>query len=604
MAIAEHDRSVTKAAHRRRQVHVEQVRSVYLHSTTTTIGSLFAGTALVAVMWRHVSHAGLIAWIAFLCVHQAVRVYHYRSYLAAGPDGQAERWRRLYIIIAAATAGLIWGSSGVLMYVPGSLPHQAMLVLILFGIATVSMTSLSAVAPAFYALIPLTLLPIIVRMLLDPGPARVYLAIPGIIVFFVVLAFGRRVNAVIRESLEKRFENVDLIDDLRAQTEIAEQARRNAEAANRAKTQFFAAASHDLRQPLHALGLFAGALYERIKEPALVKLVDSINDSVSALEGLFNELLDIAKLDSGIIKPAPENFPLDELFNRLRKDFAAEAEAKGLRFSLEGGSHAVMSDPLLLECILRNLVSNAIRYTPHGEVQLRAVAEDESAIRIEVRDTGIGIRPEDQERIFEEFQQLGNPGRTSKKGLGLGLSIVKRLCGLLGYEIHLRSEAGQGACFSFQMPRGALSGPARSGERKQRPRADLSGKLIIVIDDEASIVEGMEVLLSGWGVEVIGSLTGDDVIEAVHAKLRMPDIIIADYRLADGVLGTQVVARLREELDPEIPVILITGSTAPEHVSNADVQGYQLLLKPVQPNALRELIDAALNAGRPADATP
>jgi len=581
------------AARRRAQVHVEQVRSVYLHSPTTTIGSLAAGGALVAVMWNQISHTALIGWMLALCLHQSLRTYHYRSYLRTGPEGQQSgRWARLYIL-AVTIAGIIWGSAGVLMYVPDSLAHQAMLVLILFGIATVSMTALSAFAPAFNILIPLALLPIIARMLMDPGPARLYLAIPGIIVFFVVLSFGRTVNRIIAESLEKRFENLDLIEELRAQKAIAEQAQQEAEAANRSKTQFFAAASHDLRQPLHAMGLFAAALYEKIRDPEVLNVVKSINASVSALEGLFNELLDISKIDSGVIKSDFSHFALEEVFGRLRHDFSAEAAEKGLRFSMEGGAQVIESDPVLLERILRNLVSNAIRYTAAGEVAITA-APVNGSVRIEVRDTGPGIRPEDRERIFEEFFQLANPARTSKKGLGLGLSIVRRLCGLLGYTIRVTSELGKGSTFDFDVPRGVAPAPRATAPAAPAARTDLSGKLIVVIDDEAAIVDGMKVLLAGWGVEVIGSLTGDDVIEAVHARERMPDLIIADYRLAGGAVGTEVIERLRRELDPEIPAVVITGSAAPERVSEAGAGRHGLLIKPVQPDKLRELITQTL----------
>jgi len=596
MASKERDSAIAadgSDSRRRAQIRVDQVRTVYLHSPTTTIGSLVAGAALVAVMWNHVSHPVLIGWLLALCLHQSLRVYHYRSYLRAGVESQqSERWGKLYIM-AAATAGLIWGSAGVLMYVPDSLAHQAMLVLILFGIANVSTSTLAAFGPAFYALNLLMLLPIIGRMLLDPGPARIYLAIPGIIVILVVLSFGRTVNRIIAESKKRRFENLDLIEDLRTQKVIAEQARQEAETANRSKTQFFAAASHDLRQPLHAMGLFAAALYEKIKDPEVLNIVKSINASVAALEGLFNELLDIAKIDSGVIKPNLTHFALESVFGRLRDEFSAEAAAKDLRLSVDGGAHIVTSDTLLLERIIRNLLSNAIRYTSAGEVALSARPAD-GKLRIEVRDTGVGIQPEDQERIFEEFFQLGNPGRTSKKGLGLGLSIVKRLCGLLGYSISLTSEIGKGSMFSFDVPPGTAPERRRDAPVAPRDRTDLSGKSIVVIDDEAAIVEGMKVLLSGWGIEVIGSLTGDDVIEAVHARERMPDLIIADYRLGGGVVGTDVIDRLRRELDPEIPAILVTGSAAPERVSEADANRYDLLLKPVQPETLRKLIDAKL----------
>lgn len=583
------------AARRRAQIRSEQVRTVYLHSPTTTLGSLVAGLALVAVMWDHVSHPVLIGWLLVLCLHQALRVYHYRSYLLAGAENQqAERWGKFYVV-AAATAGVIWGSAGVLMFVPDSLAHQAMLVLILFGIATVSMGSLSAFAPAFYSLVLLTLLPIIVRMLIDPGPARIYLAVPGIIVLGVVLSFGRTVNRIIAEWQTKRLENVDLIEELRAQKAIAEQARQVAETANRSKTQFFAAASHDLRQPLHAMGLFASALHEKIKDPEVLHIVESINASVAALEGLFNELLDISKIDSGVIRPRLTHFPLDEVFGRLQDEFAAEAQARGLRLAVSGGGHIAQSDAVLLERIVRNLLGNAIRYTSSGEVSLSATPTNGS-LRIEVRDTGPGIRAEDQKRIFEEFVQLSNPGRTSRKGLGLGLSIVQRLCGLLGYTIRLASEPGRGSAFSFDVPRGAQAERGRPDAAAPKPRADLSGRLVVVIDDEVAIVEGMRVLLSGWGADVIGSITGDDVVAAVHSKECMPDLIIADYRLAGGTVGTDVIERLRRELDPEIPAILVTGSTGPERVSEADAKRYELLLKPVSPEVLRETIGRKLRA--------
>jgi CheY-like chemotaxis protein len=215
-------------------------------------------------------------------------------------------------------------------------------------------------------------------------------------------------------------------------------------------------------------------------------------------------------------------------------------------------------------------------------------------VQIEVRDTGMGIRPEDRQRIFEEFFQLGNPGRTSRKGMGLGLSIVKRLCGLLGYSIELVSEAGKGSTFGFEVPAGAAARKHDEATGVAKAGTDLTGRLVVVIDDEAAIVDGMKVLLSGWGMDVIGSLSGDDIVAAIHADGRMPDLIIADYRLAGGVIGTEVIERLRRELDPEIPALLITGSTAPERIPEAEAGRHDLLLKPAQPDKLRALISAKL----------
>jgi len=290
-----------------------------------------------------------------------------------------------------------------------------------------------------------------------------------------------------------------LAEKLAAQNVDLQAARDQAEQANRAKTQFFAAASHDLRQPLHAMGLYASALAEKIQYPEVASIVKSINTSVHALESLFNELLDISKLDSGAIKPNLSGFAVQDVLAKPRGEFTVEAAAKKIGLHISEEAHAIHSDPVLLERILRNLLSNAIRYTTEGRIELTLERTD-NGVRIAVRDTGIGIPEEHRQRIFEEFFQVGNPGRTSKKGLGLGLSIVQRLCELLGYAVHVESAAGQGSVFSFEVPLGELPAPA-----PVRPRAssasptDLAGKLIVVVDDEEPIVDGMKVLLSGRG---------------------------------------------------------------------------------------------------------
>ncbi|HSQ05510.1 MAG TPA: hybrid sensor histidine kinase/response regulator, partial [Burkholderiales bacterium] len=569
------------------QVRAEQIRSVYSHSPTTTVASLITGVALVAVMWEQVDHRVLVGWLLALCAYQALRVYQYRVFVNSTPaDLGRVRWDKRYII-TTVVAGIIWGSAGVLMYVPGSLGHQAMLTVVLIGCATVAMTWLSYFAPAFYTLIPLMLAPVIVRMLMDPGPAHIYLGIPGLIALLVVLFFGRKVNCIIGESLHKHFENLDLIEQLRAQKAIAE-------AANRSKTQFFAAASHDLRQPLHAMGLFAGTLHQHIKDPKVLEVVHSINASVAALEGLFNELLDISKIDSGVIKPEPIHFPVSGLLAQLQDEFRVEANEKGLELRTVPSHRYACSDPLLVERILRNLISNALRYTVRGGVVVGCRWRPDR-VRFEVWDSGPGIPAGEQEKIFEEFYQLHNPGRTSKKGLGLGLSIVQRLCNLLDCRVSIKSQPGRGTAFGFDVPLGTA--PAETPSRAQTGApavADLAGRLIVVIDDEEAIVAGMRALLESWGADVIGSLSGDDVLTQVADHGRMPDLIIADYRLAGHVVGTEVIDQLREALDPDIPALLITASTAPGRITEADLRRYDLLLKPVQPERLRALIGAKL----------
>jgi signal transduction histidine kinase/CheY-like chemotaxis protein len=582
------------------KVRAEQIRTVYLHSPTTTLGSLVAGAFLVWMAWDKVSVGVIASWSAALLLHQAVRVYHYGAYLRANPGpAESERWGRLYVG-AAIIAGLIWGSSGIFFYIPDALVQQTYLAFILFSIVSLTIPSISIFAPAFYPLVVLVLAPFMVRCLASGNKHEIALAIPLGIALVIGLMFGRKVNLLVDEAIRRRFENVELIDALSRQKEIAEAARAQAEAANRSKTHFFAAANHDLRQPLHALGLMAAALSERSRDPGVTGLVASINASVEALEELFNELLDISKLDAGAVKPELRDFPVSRVLDRLRLELAPEAAEKGLRLRVMRSRAWVRSDPVLLERILRNLISNAIRYTAHGGV-LAGARRRGGALALEVWDSGVGIPESERGRIFEEFYQLGNAGRASRKGLGLGLAIIQRLCQLLGYRVRVDSRPGRGSVFRFEVPAIApVPEVPQARAHPTRPRGELSGRLVVVIDDDPAIVEGMRSLLATWGVHVLGSSDGEDVMRELERLGRLPDLLIVDYRLAGERLGTEVIDELRAVLDPEIPAIVVTGSTTPDLAERIRARGDDLLAKPVLPADLRARINARLrsHAGR------
>lgn len=576
------------------RVRADQIRSVYVQWPLITIGSLIAGVALTGMMWGRVDHVLLLVWLTALCAYLAVRVWQSVRYVRARPSpAQSPYWGRIYTL-TVGSAGCVWGAAGVIMFVPDSVPHQALLSLILFGIAGTGAIALSAYRPSLYALIPATLIPFILRALSIGQAESIYLALPGVIFLFSALTFGVRMNRAISHSIEKQYENLDLVEQLSQQKAVAEAARSQAEAANRAKTQFFAAASHDLRQPLHAMGLFASSLADKVKDPDALNIVHSINASVGALEGLFNELLDISKIDAGVIKPCLEHFPVARILERLRMDFEHTAREKGLRLVVRDCGLHLHSDPILLERILRNLVTNAIRYTLAGGV-LVACRRHGEQLSLEVWDTGIGIPEEERDRIFEEFYQLANPERSSKKGLGLGLSIVKRLCRLLGYDIALASRVNRGSVFRFRVPIGvAPTKPAQSTPTVARGPGSLDGALIVVVDDEDAIVAGMKVLLTGWGAEVIACSSGEEAMAQVEQAQRVPDLLVVDFRLQNYVTGIDVVAHLRERFGPDIPGILVTGSTAPEHIEEAKANDLHLLLKPVMPAKLRTLINFKL----------
>ncbi len=368
-------------------------------------------------------------------------------------------------------------------------------------------------------------------------------------------------------------------------------ARSDAEAANRAKSQFLAAASHDLRQPLHALGLYAAVLEGKVDQPEVRELTRSINSSVDALENLFSAIMDISKLDAGVLETNITTFRIDALLERINAEFGPSARTKGLELRVHLSHRAVISDAILLQRIVNNLVANAIRYTDAGGVMVCCRARGAN-VSIEVWDTGIGIAPHELPRIFEEFYQIGNKERDRSKGLGLGLAIVRRLSVLLGYRIDVRSRIGRGSYFSVEVP---LDPAFDVAVRAPGPRAvtRLDGKVVVVIDDERAVRDSMGMLLRQWGCEPVTSASLEEAQEALERRGLRPDGIIADYRLREGV-GTAAIEALRQRYGSAVPAAIITGDIGAERLAEFASSGYRHLNKPVPPAQLRALLDALL----------
>ena len=577
------------------KVRREQITSLYRQLPISIGGTLIGMLVLAAAMWRVSPHVPLLGWCVFVSANQGWRaLLHARFFRADVPDATIDRWA-LYWATGAGISGLLWGSTAFL-FLSSTEPHyQVVLTVLVFGVTTGAVPLIASDRWSFYAFVVPALLPYVLRNAFEDDVSSGLLMVIEFVVMLAIISFGRNYNRLLTRSLQDRFQNEALAERLQQQNLELAAARETAEAASRSKTQFFAAASHDLRQPLHALGLFASALNDRAHDPGVTRLVASVKASVSALDSLFNELLDISKIDAGVIEPNLEYFRASSVLDRLRSDFEPEASEKGLRLSVRPCTAYLHGDPVLLERILRNLLSNALRYTERGGVLLGCRRRGERIV-FEVWDSGTGIPGDQQRRVFEEFYQIGNPERSNKRGLGLGLSIVKRLSDLLGYKIELASRSGRGTVFRFSIALGMPPEPAPCARPAEPPRDNIAGGVIVVIDDDASIVDGMTWLLSDWGAEVITSATGTDVIEKVYAAGRLPDMIIADYRLAGGRTGAHVIDELRRELDPEIPAILLTGSTTPECVEEASRFGCSLLLKPADPDMLCTLIASKLRA--------
>lgn len=578
-------------------VRAEQIRMLYRQLPRAFAGNIIGSIVLCAALIGEQPWWVIITWFACFLGVQVVRlILYFHDKKTNFVDRDIDR-AAFYWTTSTFLSGAMLGAISFVFFISGHELYQTLLAITVFGAVTAAVPMIGSHMPCFYAFLLAALTPLILRNAMEGDAAHIAMSLIMVIMAIAYLSFGRDYNRMLIESLRNRFENEMLAERLAAQNVDLEAARVEAEQANRAKTQFFAAASHDLRQPLHAMGLFASALAEKIRYPEVASIVASINASVHALESLFNELLDISKLDSGAIKPKLSGFAIQDVLSRLRAEFTAEAASKNIALQVSEAPHVIHSDAVLLERIVRNLLSNAIRYTQTGSVSLELSRHGEQ-LHVAVRDTGIGIPAEHQQRIFEEFFQVGNPGRTSKKGLGLGLSIVQRMSELLGYKMHVESVAGQGSVFSFEVPIGKMQTLAAVKINRVAPsRTDLSGKFIVVIDDEDAIVDGMKALLTGWGATVFGSTTGDDVVAAVHESGQLPDLLIVDYRLGNSENGIEVAQRLRQELDPEIPAILVTGSTTGDLSDQARANRFEFLLKPVLPDHLRACILSTLGQG-------
>ena len=589
---------------------VDHIRALYVQTPATLTGNFIGMVLMTAIFGPLAEPVRMLGWLAVAVALWLLRLAHYiRFRRQRDADGGTLRlWRRSWMALVLAQ-GALWGVAVWLFWGLGTPYHVVSLILIVYSYCLGSVQLLATQSRVFLAFISLVLIPTIARIASDASqPWHLQLAVILALLFCITVLMARTYGSALGQAITLKARTDDLAERLRHEmvvTEearrVAEEARRAAEAANRAKTQFFAAASHDLRQPLHAMGLFAEALRQRSHDPEVASLVHSINESVDALEGLFGELLDITRIDTGGVEVHPAPVRMRDLFQRLRLHFEPVAFEKGLMLSFRGEQQVTHADPVLLERVLRNLVSNAIRYSDDGGVlvscRLRTAAAG-PLLLLQVWDSGIGIAEASLPRIWDEFFQVhGNRPLEAhqRKGLGLGLAIVKRLAGLLQVPISVRSRVGHGTVFSLELPVGKA--PRRSLETtsasvKLPIGLTLDGRLIIVVEDEAVVREGLVVLLQAWGARVIAF----DTIAALEAWLATPgieppDLQLVDYRLPEGRTGIEALVAMRARWpERKLPAIMITGSTMGGHEDEAVTHDYHLLIKPVLPNKLRAMI--------------
>lgn len=568
-----------------------QVRMMY---ATANPGVMHTLLVLIVgwMYWGIADQDSLLLWLGVMLAISIGRLVMVQMFAANSPhDDDLRRWDQLYLA-AVFVNGICWGAAGFLLYPTENVVYQVVLAFLIGGMSASATASLAARQVAVVLAVCPALLIASTRFLFDGTDGHVEMGVILVLYLAVLMNIGRSMNRQIVDALSLRFENQGLVASLENSVKELEVARGGAEQSNRAKTRFLASASHDLRQPVHAMTLFVAALTRRFAEDQKSQdLIAKINRSLDSVRGLLDSLLDISKLDAGIVHVREERIELRALLDQVVNEFAGEAEQKGLYLRAAGACIFVDSDQVLLGQIVRNLTANAIRYTDDGGV-LIAVRKSAETARIEVWDTGVGIKAGDREEIFQEFFQLRSVSADQQGGLGLGLSIVKRTCGLLDCDIDVMSEVGRGSRFVVTLP---LAESQRQHDTDQDVKVpDLPGAheqtRILLIEDDPLSADALTGLLEIWGYTcaMTDGLAG--VAGAIDALQGRVDLIISDYRLADGETGEHVADEVRSRVGEKTPVLIVTGDTGPDRLLDLRKTGFDLLHKPVQPAELRAIV--------------
>ena len=572
----------------------ESILTLFAQMRNTSLAAVVVSIYMIAASWAFTSHAVVRGWAAVQAASMLSREALVAAFARRRSDSGLERWARLYVL-HQLVVGLIWGSCIFLFAHPDQPITVALTLCCLYSIGAGAVPAQSYTPASLYALIGSLFTLVTVRLVAVGTLEYVALGIASGLYGLTMIGFCRVQARTLREGFRIRFENRALVEALTAEKAAAEEARSKAELASLAKSQFLAAASHDLRQPLYALSLFSASLSELKLDSEGRDVVVRIQESIAVMESLFDGLLDISRLEAGVVRAHVTDVSVDGLFDRICQVFHPIALDRGLDLRFRSDGEWVRSDLTLLEQVLSNLVSNAMRHTKRGGVLVAARARP-SAVRFEIWDTGIGIADSDRERIFDEFVQVGNPERDRRSGLGLGLPIARRAAALIGAKLELSSRPGRGSRFALTQPTSARLEQLEGGASPALARAVARDRAlpVMVVEDDRDVAAALADLLTRWQVGHEIFADGPAALESVAAGRRY-GLVLADYRLTGSLNGLELIEAIRNGHPRPAPdSLLITGDFDSGLIGRAHALDVPILHKPVSADLLRTLL--VLNA--------
>ena len=560
----------------------EQVALLRHNFPMTLLASLATALGTQWVMYPVADRQAMLGW---LVSHMLVVGCVYAVLLGIDRQGSAHPRRAVWrLMVCMSAMGISWGSLAHVVLHWG----QSESVIYAIGIiSTVSSGALGLGAPLLWGYIIYLSFAIggVLLALAMAGGTVMWPALLLVCVYYALTSMHARTGeqATLR-SIVLKLENERLVTELRAESRRALAAQEAAEQADRDKSRFLAAASHDLRQPLHAMGLFLETLQRSPLNAHQQTVLGHAHAASGAAAEMLTTLLDYSRLEAGVVKVRPAAFSVQSLFTSLEQEFGVQADASGLIYRTRETSAAAFADRSLVDLVMHNFISNALRYTSRGGV-LIACRQRGARLALEVWDTGPGIPKEQWEEIFKEFHQLGNPERDRRKGLGLGLAIVHRLVNEMGgTTVELRSQPGRGSVFRLWMD--AWDGALEDEAAPLPEDRSLEGLHVLAIDDDEAVLLGMQSLLQSWGCHCTVAGSGAEALK--HLGDDTPDLIITDFRLRHEETGKQVLQALRTHLGTAVPAIIMTGDTSPQRLRDAQSTSALLLHKPVSTGQLRE----------------